>query len=179
MNLTKFIEYTKRHAQWKNKPDTSTPIMAEDMDGIEGGIKANNEAIKEIAAAVVSQIVNDPNKIASMAALYSVNQAVNQINSDFADVITNFTCSGCTRAYGGYIKSGRLIIVDMQLKISSATASITLPKSISHTAQMLIRNNASGTLYTNYYVTYGGILNIGGLTASDEISINGCYLTDA
>ena len=84
MTLAKFVEYIKVHLTWKNKPDQSTPILGEHMMTIESGIKANNEAIQELAAAVVSQITNDPNKIASMAALYSVNKKADDLISDLA-----------------------------------------------------------------------------------------------
>lgn len=56
---------------------------------MEDGIKGNSDAIAKIAAAVVNQIVNDPNKIASMAALYSVKQQVDQQNSDITAVESN------------------------------------------------------------------------------------------
>lgn len=85
MTLAKFVEYIKVHLTWKNKPDQSTPILGEHMMTIESGIKANNEAIQELAAAVVSQITNDPNKIASMAALYSVNKKADDLISDLAN----------------------------------------------------------------------------------------------
>ena len=74
MNLSNFVAYVKQ--AWKNKPDTSTPLSAERLTHQEEGIKGNSDAIQELAAAVVSQIVNNPDKIASMAALYAVNQKV-------------------------------------------------------------------------------------------------------
>ncbi|MBS6759483.1 hypothetical protein, partial [Hungatella hathewayi] len=80
MTISNFVAYVKQ--AWKNKPDTSTPLSAARLTHLEDGIKGNSDAIEKIAAAVVSQIVNDPNKIASMASLYSVNQAVTQLNSD-------------------------------------------------------------------------------------------------
>lgn len=82
MIISNFIAYAKQ--AWKNKPDTSTPLSAARLTHLEEGIKSNSDAIEKIAAAVVSQIVNDPNKIASMASLYSVNQTVAQLNSDLA-----------------------------------------------------------------------------------------------
>lgn len=87
MTISNFVAYVKQ--AWKNKPDTSTPLSAARLTHLEDGIKGNSDAIEKIAAAVVSQIVNDPNKIASMASLYSVNQAVTQLNSDLDD--TNAT----------------------------------------------------------------------------------------
>ena len=74
MNLSNFVAYVKQ--AWKNKPDTSTPLSAERLTHQEEGIKGNSDAIQELAAAVVSQIVNNPDKIASMAALYAVNQKI-------------------------------------------------------------------------------------------------------
>ena len=84
MIISNFIAYAKQ--AWKNKPDTSTPLSAARLTHLEEGIKSNSDAIEKIAAAVVSQIVNDPNKIASMASLYSVNQTVAQLNSDLASI---------------------------------------------------------------------------------------------
>lgn len=86
MTISGFVAYVKQ--AWKNKPDTSTPLSAARLTHLEDGIKGNSDAIEKITAAVVSQIVNDPNKIASMAALYNVNQAVAQLNSDLAQLKT-------------------------------------------------------------------------------------------
>lgn len=80
MTISGFIAYVKQ--LWKNKPDTSTPLSAARLGHMEDGIKGNSDAIEKLAAAVVSQIVNSPDKIASMAALHSVNQQVAQLNSD-------------------------------------------------------------------------------------------------
>jgi len=85
MTISGFVAYVKQ--VWKNKPDTSSPLSAERLNTIEGGIKGNSDAIAAIAAAVVNQIVNDPNKIASMAALYSVNSQVTQLNSDLGKFV--------------------------------------------------------------------------------------------
>lgn len=82
MTISGFAAYVKQ--LWKNKPDTSTPLSAARLTHIEDGIKGNSDAIEKIIAAVVNQITNDPDKIASMAALYAVNQKVDQQNSDFA-----------------------------------------------------------------------------------------------
>jgi len=99
MTISGFVAYVKQ--VWKNKPDTSSPLSAERLNTIEGGIKGNSDAIEAIAAAVVNQIVNDPNKIASMAALYSVNSQVTQLNSDL--VIVN---SGIAVASSKWLDSG-------------------------------------------------------------------------
>lgn len=42
--------YTKVHEDWKDKPDKTTPVLAEDMEHIEQGIKdaADKRALKEI-----------------------------------------------------------------------------------------------------------------------------------
>lgn len=114
MTLAKFVEYIKVHLTWKNKPDQSTPILGEHMMTIESGIKANNEAIQELAAAVVSQITNDPNKIASMAALYSVNKKADDLISDLekqyalADTtyVTDFNNASIAGRYRIYNASG-------------------------------------------------------------------------
>lgn len=80
MTIKDFVAYVKQ--AWYNKPNTSTPVEASRLLHIENGIKGNSDAIEKIAAAVVNQIVNDPDKIASMAALFSVNQNLtNSINN--------------------------------------------------------------------------------------------------
>lgn len=96
MTLAKFAEYIKIHLTWKDKPDKSTPILGEHMMTIESGIKANNEAIQELAAAVLTQIVNDPNKIASMAALFSVNDKVDSVISDLANLLDRLSSKRTT-----------------------------------------------------------------------------------
>lgn len=87
MIISNFIAYAKQ--AWKNKPDTSTPLSAARLTHLEDGVKGNSDAIEKIAAAVVSQIVNDPNKIASMAALYSVNEKVDSAISDLGNRVIN------------------------------------------------------------------------------------------
>lgn len=92
MIISNFVAYVKQ--AWKNKPDTSTPLSAERLQHQEEGIKGNSDAIEKIAEAVVSQIVNDPNKIASMAALYAVNQKIGDVANlpnEAADVVTAIT----------------------------------------------------------------------------------------
>ena len=83
MKISNFAAYIAQ--LWRNKPDTSTPLSAERLRHIEDGIKGNSDAIEAIAAAVVNQIVNDPDKIASMAALYAVNQKVSTLDGKVGD----------------------------------------------------------------------------------------------
>lgn len=100
MTINGFVAYVKQI--WKNKPDTSTPLSAARLTHMEDGIKGNSDAIEKLAAAVVSQIANDPNKIASMAALYSVNQIVTQLYSDItskADRSDLSTSTGWTKEF--------------------------------------------------------------------------------
>ena len=96
MNLSNFVAYVKQ--AWKNKPDTSTPLSAERLTHQEEGIKGNSDAIQELAAAVVSQIVNNPDKIASMAALYAVDQKVAGLDGKIGD--TSKLPAGTTDAVG-------------------------------------------------------------------------------
>lgn len=89
MTIKDFVAYVKQ--AWYNKPNTSTPVEASRLLHIENGIKGNSDAIEKIAAAVVSQIVNDPDKIASMAAVYKINQEVTKLNSDFNEFSNNIS----------------------------------------------------------------------------------------
>lgn len=75
--------------------DNSSPdLEAEILNEIETGIGDNNDAIKAIAAAVVSQIVNDPDKIASMAALYAVNQTLGNLSTTVTNINSNLSVIG-------------------------------------------------------------------------------------
>lgn len=87
MTINGFIAYVKQ--LWKNKPDTSTPLSADRLTHLENGIKGNSDAIEKLAAAVINQITNDPNKIASMAALYSVKQALDTTNNNLGKQISD------------------------------------------------------------------------------------------
>ena len=79
--------YTKHDWVDNSSPDLEAEILNE----IETGIGDNNDAIKAIAAAVVSQIVNDPDKIASMAALYAVNQALGSLSTTVTNINSNLS----------------------------------------------------------------------------------------
>ena len=123
MTISNFVAYVKQ--AWKNKPDTSTPLSAARLTHLEDGIKGNSDAIEKIAAAVVSQIVNDPNKIASMASLYSVNQAVTQLNSDLAVAIGE-TSNITSASFTGKIiwqNLGRLTTLSFELTTKKELAS--------------------------------------------------------
>ena len=89
MTISGFVEYVKQI--WKNKPDRTTPITAATLTHMEDGIKGNSDAINEIAQAVVDNIVNDPQKIASMASLYAVNESVKKNASDIKEVNNNLS----------------------------------------------------------------------------------------
>ena len=92
MTISGFTAYVKQ--LWKNKPDTSTPLSADRLLHMEDGIKGNSDAIEKIAAAVVSQIVDDPNKIASMAAVYALAQKIGdttQLPEGVSDVVAAIT----------------------------------------------------------------------------------------
>ena len=136
MILDSFAAYVKQ--LWKNKPDTSTPVSAERLGHIEDGIKGNSDAIEAIAAAVLDSIINDPNKIASMAAVYALQQnlqdQITTLNSNltytYNEVVHEgitwyvhtlrikdiqiisaqgtFSCEGCNNAWGGVYASGTI-----------------------------------------------------------------------
>ena len=86
--LSDFVKYVKQY--WHDRPDKSTPLNADRLNHIENGIEANANAIDEIAKAVVSNIVNDPDKIASMAAVYTLQEKLgtDELPSDAPDVIS-------------------------------------------------------------------------------------------
>lgn len=98
--LSDFVKYVKQY--WHDRPDKSTPLNADRLNHIENGIASNSEAINQIANAVVSNIVNDPEKIASMAAVYALQEklgtgelpsdapnAISAINTLYSNLIRN------------------------------------------------------------------------------------------
>ena len=123
MKLSSFAAYIKQ--LWRNKPDTSTPVSAERLAHMEEGIKGNSDAIEEIAAAVVSQIINDPDKIASMAAVYAVNQKVATLDGKVGDTAqlpagSTDTVGAITKLYSDLAPSG---ITDVSHAINMAYGS--------------------------------------------------------
>ena len=86
--LSDFVKYVKQY--WHDRPDKSTPLNADRLNHIENGIEANANAIDEIANAVVSNIVNDPEKIASMAAVYALQEKLGtgELPSDAPNAIS-------------------------------------------------------------------------------------------
>lgn len=86
--LSDFVKYVKQY--WHDRPDKSTPLNADRLNHIENGIGSNSEAINQIANAVVSDIVNDPDKIASMAAVYALQEKLGtgELPSDAPNAIS-------------------------------------------------------------------------------------------
>jgi hypothetical protein len=75
--------------------DNSTPdLEAEVLNEIEEGIRKNNTAIKAVLNALVSQITNDPDKFASMAALYAVNQNLGTLSTTVTNINSNLSVIG-------------------------------------------------------------------------------------
>uniref|UniRef100_UPI0011774947 hypothetical protein n=1 Tax=Clostridium sp. HBUAS56010 TaxID=2571127 RepID=UPI0011774947 len=62
--------------------DSAPDLSAETLNAVDAGITANSNAINALANAVVSQIVNDPDKIASIAVAYALEQKIEQLNSN-------------------------------------------------------------------------------------------------
>ena len=120
MTLSNFVAYVTQ--KWKNKPDTSTPLSAERLTHQEDGIKANSDAIQELAAAVVSQIVNNPDKIASMAALYAVDQKVAGLDGKIGD--TSKLPAGTMDAVGAIAQLYSNLTRLSEIKVSSASYDI-------------------------------------------------------
>lgn len=89
--------------------DSSPDLDAENLNEIETGIKDNNDAIKAIAAAVVSQIVNDPDKIASMAALYAVNQTLGTLSTTVTNINSNLNDKANASDLANYLLKSNIV----------------------------------------------------------------------
>lgn len=187
MTISNFVAYVKQ--AWKNKPDTSTPLSAARLTHLEDGIKGNSDAIEKIAAAVVSQIVNDPNKIASMASLYSVNQAVTRLNSDLGVLAIKQRWlslgSGITELYGdSSYHPYAILLTDNFVYISGnfvvpadITATTTILSNLVSPVKMRwvpIYNMTTRTMYYAYIATGGTTLTIDNLPKGNY-SINFGY----
>lgn len=87
------MDYTQ-HYNLK-KPAYGEAVDVKDINDNADITDAQLNTLAELVAArllktdLITQIINDPNKIASMAALYSVNEAVKKVNSDLATKVTN------------------------------------------------------------------------------------------
>lgn len=79
--LSNFTAYVKQ--VWANRPTLTSPLSAARLNHMEAGIKANSDAVEAISNAVISNIINDPNKIASMATAYALQQQITKLNSDW------------------------------------------------------------------------------------------------
>lgn len=147
MNLSNFVAYVKQ--AWKNKPDTSTPLSAERLTHQEEGIKGNSDAIQELAAAVVSQIVNNPDKIASMAALYAVDQKVAGLDGKIGD--TSKLPAGTTDAVGAI---AQLYSNFDKFKMTSWGNSITVNTSCVSKLDLFHIYRCCGWIFGEIYVTF-------------------------
>lgn len=114
MTISGFVEYVKQI--WKNKPDRTTPITAATLTHMEDGIKGNSDAINEIAQAVADNIVNDPQKIASMASLYAVNESVKKNASDIKDVNNNLSNKADKTSLSSYAQKS-----DLDIKLNNTS----------------------------------------------------------
>lgn len=120
MKISGFVEYVKQI--WKNKPDTSTPVSAERLNHIEEGIKANSDALAALAAVVCDQVLNDPEKIASLAALYSVDKKIGNtanLPNSAMDVVTALATlnSNLTKK----VNSDDIALTDVKSKFTGST----------------------------------------------------------
>lgn len=82
--LDNFKGYIKKG--WKNAPDKSTPLSADNLDYMDSGIKNNADAIKEIAGAVSKKLENDSEKIPTMNLLFEVNKNAKEDSKNAADI---------------------------------------------------------------------------------------------
>ncbi len=120
--LSDFVKYVKQY--WHDRPDKSTPLNADRLNHIENGIASNSEAINQIANAVVSNIVNDPEKIASMAAVYALQEKLGtgELPSDAPNAISaiNTLYSNLISSYEKLndivlMKCGNIVIIDIAI----------------------------------------------------------------
>ena len=168
MKLSSFTAYVKQ--LWKNKPDTSTPLSAERLTHMEEGIKGNSDAIEAIAAAVVSQIVNDPDKIASMAALYSVNQKIGDVSKlpdSAADVVTAIAKQNSNLDSGYFkikVKTTTIVLIIEEFTITNVVETKTIQSSFGN-----IPTYASGICQTK--VEDSGVYNFTAVKDGNNLKI--------
>ena len=115
--LSDFVKYVKQY--WHDRPDKSTPLNADRLNHIENGIEANANAIDEIANAVVSNIVNDPEKIASMAAVYALQEKLGtgELPSDAPNAISAINTLYSNLDFSYLIKKAKILDPNTDLNI--------------------------------------------------------------
>lgn len=174
--LSDFVKYVKQY--WHDRPDKSTPLNADRLNHIENGIASNSEAINQIANAVVSNIVNDPEKIASMAAVYALQEKLGtgELPSDAPNAISaiNTLYSNLPSPTGLLIQHGHGYDYN---STDDFSISITFEKSYTQWVQVFcnIPATMSGTYFhvaTAHSITFNGCklsgraINIDGSTIS-------------
>ena len=116
--LDNFKGYIKKG--WKNAPDKSTPLSADNLDYMDSGIKNNADAIKEIAGAVSQKLENNSEKIPTMNLLFEVNKNATDIANEAKGVaesaIGNFSDKYVKKTY----KKGETCIQDNVLYEANA-----------------------------------------------------------
>ena len=65
--LENFTGYEKKN--WKNSPDKTTPLSAENLDYMDSGVKRNADALQEIKNAIADKVENRSDKIPTCKAV--------------------------------------------------------------------------------------------------------------
>ena len=76
---------------WQNKPNTATPISAENLNKMDKGIKDCDDAIGDLA------LLSTNNKTDLVAAINELKKVINTLNNNLADKI------GTQKYYKGYV----------------------------------------------------------------------------
>lgn len=117
--LSNFTAYIKQ--VWANRPTLTSPLSAARLNHMEAGIKANSDAVEAISNAVISNIINDPNKIASMATAYALQQQITKLNSEFYTYTADRIELGLAEKYGAWFRVLKIINVEIAISYSAST----------------------------------------------------------
>lgn len=69
---------------WQNKPNTATPINAENLNKMDKGIDDIDNALETLLNSITDQIVNDKSKINNASVIYSLKQSLDTLNNKLA-----------------------------------------------------------------------------------------------
>ena len=172
------MSYTKK--VWKDYPDTTTPVNAENLNHIEKGVADAHVAISDINTDLgntdISTIGNG-----------TVTGAISQINSELSDISpATGSCTfnngiGATNFFSRLVKVKNIVFVMCQFRLSVSVTTNTniynLPAGfIPQNADQIVLFSKDNTTQMN--VTTNGHLALGATQQPNEYTCIGFYRLD-
>jgi hypothetical protein len=137
-------------------------------------------SVKAAKADIVNVQTNNVEKICGAALAYSMGQSLQTLNDNLALVKSVASIYGTVT--GGYIKSGRLVIVSIRIVLTSDVGALYLlfsglPHALVNVSGLEGRNETNGTAYNMHVTNDGFISTLSALTSEQIYTITGAYIT--